>query len=293
MEVQQIWPVRWSQKQRLEFIEFRLMWEGRINRSDLIQFFAISVPQASLDFAKYREIAPDNAVYDSTEKAYLAGPAFAPVLASNSADGYLNRLLAVESGNLESNSTFLGWRPAAGVVQDMSRSLNALTLRIMLQAIREHRNVDIDYQSMNAATPAERKIAPHALAFDGFRWHARAFCHRHGDYRDFVLARVLKIRAEDSFAIDPSADVDWQTYVEVVVVPAMQLSISQKKVIELDYGMRDGRLVLQVREALLFYYLEHLGLLPGREDSAPTEQIVLENQKELEPFFSKHGLKSQ
>ena len=97
----------------------------------------------------------------------------------------------------------------------------------------------------------------------------------------------------DSFATDPSEDVDWVTYVEVVVVPAARLSVSQKRVIELDYGMRDGRLALQVREALLFYYLEHLGLLPVRENSAPTEQIALENQKDLEPFFSKHGLKAQ
>ena len=83
---EQIWPLRWSQKQRLEFIEFRLQWEGRVNRSDLINFFAISVPQASLDFAKYRELAPDNAVYDATEKTYIAGSSFAPVLVSNSAD---------------------------------------------------------------------------------------------------------------------------------------------------------------------------------------------------------------
>ena len=29
--------------------------------------------------------------------------------------------------------------------------------------------------------------------------------------------------------------------------------------IELDYGMKDGRFVLRVREALLFYYLRQLG----------------------------------
>src|SRR5260370_13673126 len=100
LEGQQIWPVRWSQKRRLEFIEFRLLWDGRVNRADLINFFGISVPQASLDFAKYRELAPANAVYDSTDKTYVAGSSFAPVLVSNSADLYLNRILAVESGNL-------------------------------------------------------------------------------------------------------------------------------------------------------------------------------------------------
>jgi len=60
--------------------------------------------------------------------------------------------------------------------------------------------------------------------------------------------------------------------------------------IELDYGMKGGRFVLRVREALLFYYLRQLGLLYGPGDCAPTEQIELSNRKELEPFFEKHRI---
>ena len=179
MEAEQIWPLRWSQKQRLEFIEFRLQWEGRVNRSDLINFFAISVPQASLDLAKYRELAPNNAVYDATEKTYIAGSSFAPVLVSNSADIYLNQILAAESGNLGGNPTFLGWRPATGIVQAPSRTLDPLILRVTLQAIREHRTVEINYQSMSTQIPRERKITPHALGFDGFRWHAGRSAIKH------------------------------------------------------------------------------------------------------------------
>jgi len=292
LEVEQIWPVRWSQKQRLQFIEFRLLWEGRVNRSDLIQFFGISTPQASLDLAKYREIAPDNAVYDSTEKTYLAGRPFNPVLVSKSADLYLNRILAIESGNLEANSTFLGRLPPADVVQAGSRKLDAAILRIVLQGIREHRTVEITYQSMSAAAPGERKITPHALGFDGFRWHARALCHQHGDYRDFVLARVLDIRVDDVCEVDHKQDLDWHSFVEAVIVPGPGLSPSQRKVIELDYGMERGSLVLRVREALLFYYLKHLGLLYRPEDSPPIEQIDLANRQQLQPFFRKHGLAS-
>jgi hypothetical protein len=292
LEAEQIWPLRWSQKQRLEFIEFRLQWEGRVNRSDLINFFAISVPQASLDLAKYRELAPNNAVYDATEKTYIAGSSFAPILVSNSADIYLNQVLASESGNLGGNPTFLGWRPATGIVRAPSRTLDPLILRVMLQAIRERRTVEINYQSMNAPTPTARKITPHALGFDGFRWHVRAFSHQRQEYRDFVLARVLAIRAEDISDIDPAADKDWNNYVEAIIVPGAGLSVSQRKMIELDYGMKDGRFVLRVREALLFYYLRQLGVLYGPDDCLPTEQIELANRKELEPFFKKHGIEA-
>ena len=51
-------PAKWGQAQRLEFIEFRLYWEGKLNRRDLIDFFGISTPQASLDLARYMEFAP-------------------------------------------------------------------------------------------------------------------------------------------------------------------------------------------------------------------------------------------
>jgi WYL domain len=290
LDNEQIWPVRWSQKRRLEFIEFRLLWEGRINRSDLMDFFGISMPQASLDFAKYRELAPENAVYDSAEKTYTTGNTFKPVLVSTSPDGYLNRLLAVESGYLPQASTFLGWLPPTGIVHGPGRSVDTLALRVMLQAIRERRTVEITYQSMNTADPEARKVSPHALGFDGLRWHARAFCHRRQTYRDFVLARVFAITIESIFETDPQADMEWHNTIEAIIVPAPLLSDSQRRAIELDYGMVDGRLVLNVREALLFYYLRHLGLLEeSGKESATTEQIALANRAELEPFFKKHA----
>ena len=92
--------------------------------------------------------------------------------------------------------------------------------------------------------------------------------------------------------IDPAADEDWNHYVEAIIVPGAGLSDSQRKMIELDYGMKDGRFVLRVREALLFYYLRQLGLLYGPGDCMPTEQTELANRKELEPFFKKHGIEA-
>ncbi|PCG07421.1 WYL domain-containing protein, partial [Sphingomonas ginsenosidimutans] len=38
---------------RLEFIEFRLFWEGHVNRSDLIDVFGVSINQASTDLNRY------------------------------------------------------------------------------------------------------------------------------------------------------------------------------------------------------------------------------------------------
>ena len=38
---------RWGQERRLEFIDYRLRWDGQINRSSLTDFFGISVPPVS------------------------------------------------------------------------------------------------------------------------------------------------------------------------------------------------------------------------------------------------------
>jgi hypothetical protein len=284
--VEQILPARWGQERRLEFIEFRLLWEGRVNRSDLVNYFSISNPQASLDFAKYREIAPTNAVYDVTQRAYLAGPSFTPVLIQDAADAYLTPLWAVASGNLNVNSSFLGWTPPVGIVRDPARTVDPAILKVFLHALREKRIVRIEYQSMSGPAPSSRTISPHAMGFDGFRWHVRAFCHTHDDYRDFVLGRVLSAAAEGNTEIDAKNDVDWHQFIEAIIAPNPHLSKAQKQAVESDYCMNDGRLVLRVREALLFYHLKHLGLLEQAENSK--EQIVLANRAELRHFFEKH-----
>ena len=62
--------------QRLEFMEFRLFWEGRVNRSDLIEQFGLSVNQASADLNGYIGFTPENMVYDKSARTYIRGPAW-------------------------------------------------------------------------------------------------------------------------------------------------------------------------------------------------------------------------
>lgn len=290
MAEEQLLPARWGQERRLEFIEFRLQWEGRVNRSDLVNYFSISVPQASLDFARYRELAPKNTVYDVVQKAYLPSPNFTPTLIRESADDYLIRLWGATAGTMNSNSSFLGWTPSVGIVRDPARLVDAAILRVFLLALREKLVVRIDYQSMSTTVPSSRTISPHAVGFDGFRWHVRAFCHVHNDYRDFVLGRVRSAVSEGPTEIDPKDDADWHNFIQAIIVPHPRLSKAQKQAVESDYNMEHGRLVLRVREALLFYHLDHLGLLEPAENSK--KYIALENRAGLRSFFEKHHIES-
>jgi hypothetical protein len=278
---------RWGQERRLEFIDVRLRWDGRINRSDLTTFFGISVPQASLDIAKYVELAPDNATYDRSARVYLAGERFKPLYPSNNPQRFLNELLAHATGVLQPEASFLGWTPSTDLTSSPVRQVPAEVLLPLLTAIRESRQVLIRYQSMSSMEPGERNLSPHSVAFDGFRWHVRAYCHRREQYLDFVVARVLSAQVTDQPAVAGAADEKWHRKVILLLGPNPRLSPAARRVIELDYGMTDGQVSLECRQALLFYTLKRLGLLDGQEAPPEVQQVSLLNRQAVMPYLPK------
>lgn len=278
-------PNQWGPERRLEFIDFRLRWDGRINRSDLTGFFGISVPQASLDIAKYLELAPKNALYDRSSKVYLASEAFQPLYPSNEPSRYLNEALARATGVLQPELSFLGWTAPMAVVPSPMRTVPVDVLIPLLRAIRERRRVRILYQSMTSSEPALRSIAPHALAHDGFRWHVRAYCDNKLKYLDFVIARILSIEGTVDPGTDGLDDEPWQRQLDLVLIPNPQLPEANRKVIALDYGMTSGEVVLRCRQAFLFYALKRLGLLDLDTAKPQEQQIALKNLDQLRPYL--------
>lgn len=272
---------RWSQERRLEFIDYRLRWDGRLNRSDLIEFFGISVPQASLDIGRYTELAPNNIRYDASARTYLSGTPFAPLYNTDNPQRYLNDLLVSASGLCSEGSVFLGWSPPVGLTPVPTRVISAETLGLLLQAIRNRETVIVDYQSLSSDEPQARTLSPHAFGFDGFRWHVRAFCHMRQAFRDFVIARMLRIRPGTASTVSFLDDCAWHTPVTLVIAPHPGLPPAQRKVVELDYGMQNGEARLDCRQALLFYLLRHLGF-EGRQAVTPqAQQIILKNEDEV------------
>src|SRR5688572_29776709 len=86
-------PPRWGQLQRYVFLEHRLFWEGALSRTDLMDRFSISAPQASEDIANYLEKFPSSLEYDRSRKIYSPTASFAPSYFKPSARQYLTQLL--------------------------------------------------------------------------------------------------------------------------------------------------------------------------------------------------------
>lgn len=271
--------LRWGVEQRLEFIEFRLFWEGHVNRSDLMDQFGVSVNQASTDLNRYMGLAPHNMDYDRSLRTYVRGSGFRPVFDKLDAGRYLAQLRSVADGILDREDCWIAGLPEYDSAPTHTRGVDPVTLRSAVDSIRRSEAIEILYQSLSSPEPLWRWIEPHAIAFDGFRWHTRAFCLTDVVFKDFLLSRILEIRGSRESSDLAENDQDWHTAVTLEIGPHPALSDTQAKVIALDYGMKGGKTEIKVRRALLYYALRRLGLDTDPAARKPQDQqIVLLNR---------------
>lgn len=263
----------WATMARLTFLEESIFWTDSVNRRDLIARFGISEQQASGDLTRYQEIAPDNLVYDKSDKTYRAGARFAPRFLHPDTDEVLSRLRLTAEGVADDHpligSLSLGIAPAP------ARPVESETLRVIIRAIREARQVSAHYVSFSQTDGRMRRIEPHALGYDGFRWHARARDAEDGAFKDYVLGRLSGATLLGPAEAPSSTDQDWHGWVTLTITPNPGLSPAQKKVIERDYGMRGGTADLKVRKALAYYTKHRLGLDLDPKARRPEDQHVV------------------
>lgn len=282
--------LRWGVEQRLEFIEFRLFWEGHVNRGDLMDQFGISINQASSDLSRYAEYAPGNMLYDKSARTYVRGLEFTPQFLEPDASRYLAQLRSVADGILDREDSWISDLPPYAASPTPVRGVDPVTLRSVVGAIRRSEAIEVKYQSLSSPEPRWRWIAPHAIAFDGFRWHTRAFCLNDECFKDFLLSRIIDIRGSRESEVSAGDDRDWLSEVTLEVGPHPELLETQAKVIALDYGMRGGKAKIRVRRALLHYALRRLGLDTDPAARRPQDQqIVLLNREHIDCHISSAG----
>ena len=120
-------------------------------------------------------------------------------------------------------------------------------------AIHEPAALQVTCQSIFRPEPTARWIEPHALAFDGSRRHARAFCQNDQMFKDLLLSRIVEIGNQGPITSDPDGDADWHDEITLEIGPHPELSPTQRRAIEMDYGMMERNVHIPVRRALLFY----------------------------------------
>ncbi len=279
--------LKWEIRQRLASIEAALLWKGRVNRKDLKELFGIGEIQAAKDFSKYHELFPNNMVYDRIIKSHVPSDSFKPQLLKGTAEEFFRLLQSVPPSRPDATIVLLNTLPSVEIVYAGERSYDNKTLQIINQAICDRLNVVVQYQSMSTELEARLVLAPHALVYNGFRWHIRAYSEKHADFRDFLLARIRSISLTKDIAVQGAeSDSLWNEMVDIVILPHPGLSASQSRVIEDDYGMVDGVYKHNTRGALVGYFLQLMKVGIGDiEREARVQQIILGNKEELSPYM--------
>lgn len=286
--------IRWGLRRRLEFIEWRAFWNGRVNRKDLEDQFQISTPQASADFARYQSAAPTNIEYDKVEKTYVANRQDfrAKFLQPLSPERYLRQLEALTTDAVKKADTWFDDLPPVDVVPSIARGPEAYTLRAIVEAIRQRASININYLSLTSS--GSRDICPHALAFDGFRWHVRALSLAHSEFRDYVLGRILSVSEPRPSVVEPADDVEWHTFTTLQLTAHPNLSDGQRKAVEHDFRIQSGMLEIPMRLALLYYFIRRHNLdLRTGEISPERAQLHLKNYDEVIAALAEAKMRSK
>jgi len=283
---------RWEQLLRYRFIEIIALWEGRLTTRHLREVFGLGRQQASKDINNYkRSIGSGNLEYDTAAKGYRPSDTFSPVVSRGTAEEYLD----IVAGSSEIQQV-LGRLPdaltATEVLRAPVRQVSPEILRPLISAAREARRVEVDYVSLNAPDREGRIIVPHTLVWTGQRWHVRGWCEKNQAYRDFVLSRFRgEPEIMDISEHTVHEDLDWHTWIDIVIAPDPRLSSAQQEVVAHDYAMDGNQWRLSVRAKLLPYYLKLLQIDP--EDIKPdaqAQQLVILNPDDLSPWLFSSGL---
>lgn len=269
MHPQRVGSLSQAQRERLTYLEFRLYFMGEIGRPDLSARFGVAPACATRDIAMYRELAPQNIDFDNSTKTYRISSKFAPIF-EHSPQRVLSALSLGFGDGVDGEPRSLLPCEFPGILSCPRMDVLAPICR----AIYANRPVAIRYQSMSSGE-SKRVIVPFALVDTGLRWHVRAFDRVSGEFRDFVITRILNPTILDEVSVAHErmdADIQWTRIVELDLVPHPR--ITRPEIVKMDYGMTDSSIRMRVRAAVAGYML-----LRWSVDASPDHRLKEEQYR--------------
>ncbi|WP_097462101.1 helix-turn-helix transcriptional regulator [Mangrovitalea sediminis] len=280
----------WDIQSKFHLIEVVAYWEGRVTNNHLKQAFGISSrTTGSQIFKQYNVDTGNNLNYSAQLKGYIPSATFS----FRFSQGDLGEYLSLMTQHKTLNPSFAGLHDLPAPTEAVSiphRAVSTDVVRQVVQATQCHGRLEIVYRSHSNPEGEDRIIAPHTLVYSGLRWHARAWCEKHRDFRDFVLTRI----APDAEFVDdalpeanPTLDARWHQYVDLILTPNPKLTLGQQKMVALDYGMGStNTLRIKVRQALAHYLMLSMNIFLDETRFKPEEHpLIVTNKDEIAPFI--------
>ena len=226
------------------------MFKCSVYRQEIINRFEIGLSASSRDFITYKKLAPYNLTYDTVDKRYFQTAEFKPLF-EHDAKRNLTKLANDMSDGFD----------AIGDIHfpvEAPSSLNVPDIFIvarLVQTMLNKKAVSIIYTSLSSGAGA-RELIPYAIVDNDLRWHVLAFDRKSLSFRDFVLTRISEVTIIDTPNEEESAqaDLEWQHLIPLPLVPHPN-NVEHPAALEMDYGMENKQLLINVRSAMTGYLL--------------------------------------
>lgn len=266
---------RSAQRERLYFVEFLLVFLGKLSRKDLVKHFGISEPAATKDLSLYAELAPDVLNYDMRQKCYVYTGG--SLQFDHEVDHALfalagERAITQYVGHTERLNSSVGMSIKRQVPIDIASSIT--------RCMHQRRCMFAVYRSLGGGE-RERLLSPLALIHDGLRWHIRCYDHETESYKDHNLSRFVSIRISGVSQVGQDGDTRWNHRVELNLMAHPKSE--HPETIRLDYGIDGEFKMVKIRACLVGYFLRRwpIDYSDDATDDPRKYQLYLANKSDL------------
>lgn len=266
----------WAARERLRAVEMLLWWRGWAGRTDLIERFGLSPAQASSDFQKYLELNGSQISYQTSRKRYEASMGFECLIHEPRLEEALSLLGMATVAGFRMESVDGSWmeNERIGVLKLPIRRARKNVERLVFMALLAGQKLRVEYHSLSSGLLEWRMLKPGALAWDGRRWHVRAWCEKREQWRDFVLGRMSQAEWPLPVTDDVPMDEEWNRWETLCLRLNPDLEIGKRQSLQQDYGLEDDHLELRVRSSMKNYLLAELFVSADDSPTLPVHFVI-------------------
>ncbi|UYM17637.1 helix-turn-helix transcriptional regulator [Endozoicomonas euniceicola] len=268
--------------ERYRFIDFLLLFKGRLTRAELVKRFAIGEATASRTIASYIDSHPDLIELQSNKKGYYAKNGFTPEYSHSALAG----LKYIASGELTKKIDVDCYGIKA---HHLHRVLDAKIVAAITRAIVNRYIAAIEYLSTTSGRKT-RSVTPHAIFESSGSWYFRAYDSFSREFRTFKFSRlvsVIDLSAAENPKHSKSKDAAWHQMRLVRLIPHPKNPNPDTQAF--DPGEKNAEVKeLMVSEACLGFVLTDLRVDCSKYHRLSFYEypLALQNRDELEDIKS-------
>lgn len=280
---------KFSQIERLIFIDIYLNYLGQISRSDIMNEFEIAPAAASKDLNEYRELNKSGTIIDHKDKVTKISESFEPIFSIPPTDA-----LDILSNGFNRNK-FIYKEKALNIeiVQSSQQSqINEQAITHITRALANKKAILCQYESSNSGNTSERILFPTTLFVNNQDWYFRA-CERStkSQFKNFKVSRVIAARYDP--LLEPTetetivSDNEWNTLIPIEIKINTSLPEPIQKAISKDFCTENGKIEITKRAALFHFIKANFKIATKQEiDNEQFAYFELLNQLTIDTILS-------